>query len=154
MPSVTLMHHEAKELIYLIQSLSSVFTLLQNVTTVTSLFVVSQLLPGRQQSVIRHIPISEALRCENPIFKSLKCSKIKGKSVLTDISKETLQEEGMRQHIDFAHEVCAISCFYFFFSVMLTHRAGRQSRADGLMFPRSLAAHPELRTQILIATQG
>lgn len=79
---------------------------------------------------------------------------MKGKSVLTDISKETLQEEGMRQHIDFAHEVCAISCFYFFFSVMLTHRPGRQSRVDGLMFPRSSATHPELRTQILIAMQG
>lgn len=79
---------------------------------------------------------------------------MKGKSVLTDISKGTLQEEGMRQHIDFAHEVSAISCFYFFFSVMLTFRAGRQSRADGLMFPRSLGPHPELRTQILIATQG
>lgn len=38
MPSVNLTHHKAKELIYLIQSFSSLLTLLQNVTIVTSLF--------------------------------------------------------------------------------------------------------------------
>lgn len=88
---------------------------MQNVSPVTSLFwCVIQLLSGLQQSVVRHIPISEPLRCESPVFKSPRCGEMKGKSISTDISKEILQEEGMRQDIDFAREVCVFPVFTSF----------------------------------------
>lgn len=39
---------------------------------------------------------------------------MKGKAALTDISEETLQQEGTRQHIDFAHESVPFPVFTSF----------------------------------------
>lgn len=71
----------------------------------------SLLLSGLQQSIIKHVLISEPLRCETPVFKPVKCGEMREESVLTDVSREILQEEGKRWHIDFAQEVCVFPVF-------------------------------------------